>query len=454
MSIATIILAAGVGTRMKSDRPKFLHTIAGRSLVEWSVIASESVSTHPPVVVVGHEKEQVIEHLRTRVQYAYQDEQLGTGHAAWQAESVVRGQANIVIVIYADMPLLRGRTLQKLAQLFEEAKSKGNCALAMLTIEREDPQGFGRILRDNDGHIQEIIEEVDCTPEQLLIKELNPGIYCFDAEWLWENLQHVPLSAKGEYYLTDMIGIAVKQGREVVSMPADASEVDGINDRLQLAAAEKSMRQRIREKHMMAGVTIVDPNTTYIDDTVQIERDVTILPGCLLQGDTIIGTNSVIGPYTHIVGSSIGNGCTIRNSFVEEASVADACEIGPFAHLRKGAILDTGVHMGNFGEVKNSYLGPGTKMGHFSYIGDAHIAGNVNIGAGTITCNYDGVAKHKTTIEQDVFLGSDTLLVAPVVIEQGARTGAGSVVTQDIPANSLVYGVPAKQPPKKKKENM
>ena len=452
MTIATVILAAGFGTRMKSNRPKFLHTVAGRSLVEWSVIAGEAVSTLPPIVVVGHGREQVIDHLSDRVQYAYQDDQLGTGHAAWQAESIVRGQADTVIVIYADMPLLHGATLQKLAQLFEEAKSKGNCAVAMLTIERKDPQGFGRILRNSDGHIQAIVEEADCTPEQKLIRELNPGIYCFDAEWLWENFKYVPLSAKGEYYLTDMIGIAVKQGRQVVSTLADPDEVNGINNRVQLALAEKIMRQRIREEHMMSGVTIVDPDSTYIDDTVQIGQDVTILPGCLLQGNTTIGTCSIVGPYAQVTDSVIGNGCVITNSVIESATVANECEIGPFGHLRTGAILDTGVHMGNFGEVKNSYLGPGTKMGHFSYVGDAHLDGNVNIGAGTITCNYDGISKHKTKIGRDVFLGSDTLLVAPVVLEKGARTGAGSIVTNDVPANTLVYGAPAKQPQKQSRE--
>ncbi|MEZ4713843.1 MAG: bifunctional UDP-N-acetylglucosamine diphosphorylase/glucosamine-1-phosphate N-acetyltransferase GlmU [Caldilineaceae bacterium] len=444
MNLSVIILAAGYGTRMKSDIPKFLHPIAGRSMVEWAVRAGELATDELPVVVVGHGSEHVMAHLGERVQYAMQDQQLGTAHAAMQAQSVLIGQSDAVIVIYADMPLLRGETLRDLADLFMRERAQSDVAMAMLTIVRDDAQGFGRIVRNQEGHIQAIVEEAVCTPEQRNIRELNPGVYCFDATWLWDNLPKVTASPKGEYYLTDMVEIAVSQGCRVVSMFADLAEVDGVNTRVQLAQAEVAMRKRIADRHMLAGVTILDPSATYIDDDVEIGQDTTILPGCLLQGTTKIGAHCMIGPHSRIIDSKIGDHCMITYSVLESASVANHCEIGPFGRLRKGAQLDDHVHMGNFGEIKNSYLGPGTKMGHFSYVGDAEIEGQVNIGAGTITVNYDGQNKHKTTIGQGAFIGSDTLLVAPVNVGRGAKTGAGSVVTHDIPDDTLVYGVPAR----------
>jgi bifunctional UDP-N-acetylglucosamine pyrophosphorylase / glucosamine-1-phosphate N-acetyltransferase len=278
----------------------------------------------------------------------------------------------------------------------------------------------------------------------LEIRELNPGIYCFDGDWLWENLLNLAVSSKGEYFLTDMVAMAMDQGRRVVSVLAPVEDVYGINNRSHLAQAAAVMRRRILERHLLAGVAIIDPATTYIDDAVQIGQDTTILPGSHLQGWTSIGADCVIGPNSRVLDSVIGDGCRIEYSVIEEARMDDGSEIGPFGHLRKGAHLGVGVHMGNFGEVKNSYLGPGTKMGHFSYIGDATVGANVNIGAGTITCNYDGLRKSRTILDDDVFLGSDTLLVAPVHLAAGARTGAGSVVTHDVDENTLVYGVPAR----------
>ena len=444
MNVCSIILAAGYGTRMKSDVPKFLHPVAGRAMVEWAVRAGEIATEQLPVVVVGHGREQVMAHLGDRVRYAMQEQQLGTAHAAQQAQSILQGQSDAVIVIYADMPLLRGETLSQLAALFARERTQSDVAIAMLTIVRDDPQGFGRIVRDHDGHIQAIVEEAVCTPEQRNIRELNPGVYCFDAAWLWENISKVAVSPKGEYYLTDMVEIAVAQERKVVSMYADVEEVDGVNTRVQLAHAEAAMRRRIAERHMLAGVTILDPSATYIDDDVEIGQDTTILPGCLLQGSTKIGAHCTIGPQSRIIDSKIGDHCMITYSVLESASVANHCEIGPFGRLRPGAQLDDHVHMGNFGEIKNSYLGPGTKMGHFSYVGDTEIEGQVNIGAGTITVNYDGQNKHKTTIGKGAFIGSDTLLVAPVSVGRSAKTGAGSVVTHDVPDDTLVYGVPAR----------
>jgi bifunctional UDP-N-acetylglucosamine pyrophosphorylase / glucosamine-1-phosphate N-acetyltransferase len=396
------------------------------------------------VVVVGHGQEQVRAALADRVLYAVQEKMLGTGHAVMQAESALLRKADRVVVLYADMPLLQASTLQRLLRHYDENYSTGRLAVAMLTIQREDPQGFGRIVRDEKGYVQAIVEEVDCSPEQLKVRELNPGIYCFDAEWLWDNLPNLTVSSKGEYFLTDMVGIAVGQGRQVITLDAPIEDVYGINTRIHLAQAARVMRRRVVDAHLLAGVTIVDPENTYIDATVQINRDTTILPGTHLEGRTVIGEDCVIGPNTRMVDSIIGDGCRVEYSVVEEARMEAGSEIGPFGHLRKGAHLGPGVHMGNFGEVKNSYLGPGTKMGHFSYIGDATIGANVNIAAGTITCNFDGVRKHRTTLEDDVFLGSDTLLVAPVHLAKGSQTGAGSVVTRNVEAGQLVYGVPAR----------
>ena len=446
MRLATVILAAGYGTRMKSKLPKVLHPLAGRALVEWSVEAVEGISHGLPLVVIGHGGEQVKELLGSRVRYAVQEERLGTGHAVLQAREQLQGTADAVLVIYADMPLLQEATLRHFVDVFAENWKQGNLAMAMLTVEREDPQGFGRVVRNQAGEVQAIVEEVDCTPEQRQIRELNSGIYCFDAAWLWANLPNVPLSPKGEYYLTDLAGMAVEQGLRVVAAPAPLEDVYGINTRGHLAVAGEVLRRRIAERHMAAGVTIVDPSATYIDAQVTIGPDTVILPGTLLQGSTQIGEDCVIGPHSQIRDSRIGNGCRVIQSVVEQARMEDGSEIGPFGHLRSGAHLGPGVHMGNFGEVKNSYLGPGTKMGHFSYVGDATIGANVNIGAGVITCNYDGARKHPTVIEDGVFLGSDTMLVAPVRLGQGARTGAGSVVTRDVEPGELVYGVPARPP--------
>jgi bifunctional UDP-N-acetylglucosamine pyrophosphorylase/glucosamine-1-phosphate N-acetyltransferase len=444
MKMTAVILAAGFGTRMKSALPKVMHPLLGRPLVDWAVRAVQPLLDAPPVLVVGHGREQVQQLLGDRCQYVVQEELLGTGHAVWQAEQKLRGAADVVLVTYGDMPLLRTATLEQLLAHFARARTTANPAIAMLTVTRDDPQGFGRIVRDDAGAIVAIVEEADCTPQQKLIRELNPGVYCFDAAWLWDNLPRLTVSAKGEYYLTDLVGMAVAQGRAVVTAPAPTAEVDGVNTRIHLAQAGVVLQRRILEQHMLAGVTIVDPATTYIEDTVTIGMDTVVLPGCTLQGETAIGARCQIGPYTQIVDSALADECRATYSVIEAARMDAHAEIGPFGHLRKGAHLGEGVHMGNFGEVKDSYLAPGVKMGHFSYIGNAQIGANVNIGAGTITCNYDGKNKNKTVVGDDVFIGSDTLLVAPVTLGARARTGAGSVVTRDVPAETLVYGTPAR----------
>ncbi len=442
VSIDIVILAAGQGTRMKSKQPKVLHPLGGIPLILHSVRMARDVSQQPPVVVVGHGAETVREVVGDLALFVVQEEQLGTGHAVMQAQPLLQMQGSqYVIVIYADMPLLRAETLRALV----EAQQVAPGPFTMLTHVTDTPRGFGRILRDSAGTVQAIVEEAVATPEQKAIREVNVGVYCFDAAWLWANLSRLELSPKGEYYLTDLVAIAVGDGLPINAIIAeDGTEVMGINTREHLAEAEAALRRRVNRDLMLQGVTILDPQTTYIHPGVRIGPDTTILPNTTIWGATTIGEDCVIGPGTFIRDSTIGSGCEVRVSVVEQATLEDGCDVGPFGHLRKGAYLERGVHMGNFGEVKNSRLRRGVKMGHFSYIGDADIGEETNIGAGTITCNYDGKQKHKTVTGKNVFIGSDTMLVAPVTLGDGARTGAGAVVTRDVPPNALVVGVPAR----------
>ena len=449
MNLAVVVLAAGQSTRMKSEWPKVLHLLAGRPMISYAVETAAQLGAGKPVLVVGHSMERVREVVGDAAEYVVQEKQLGTGHAVLQARSLLEGRCDAVLVTYGDMPLLTVETLRRLIARQAEDRSP----IAVLTLRAENPRGFGRIVRDAEGHVLGIVEEVDCTPEQLAIRELNAGVYCFDAPWLWEHLPRLPLSRKGEYYLTGLVGLAVAEGARVATVAADdEAECLGINTRVHLAEAEKVMRQRINRHWMLEGVTLVDPATTYIDATVEIGQDTVIYPNTHLRGKTRIGRQCAIGPNCVLVDTTVGDRCSIKLSVTEQALLEDDVDIGPFAHLRKGAHLARGVHMGNFGEVKNSYLGPGTKMGHFSYLGDATVGADVNIGAGTITCNYDGVRKHRTVIEEGAFIGSDTMLVAPVRVGAGAKTGAGSVVTHDVPPGSVVYGVPARVRRKERKE--
>ncbi len=443
MSTTTaVILAAGQGTRMLSTLPKVLHPILGRPLAHYALDAARSATASQPVMVIGHGGDAVRQALGEAAHYVVQEPQLGTAHAVQQAETLLKGRTDYVLVTYADMPLLRAETLTRLVQ----AQQAQRGPVTMLTVIAEDPRGFGRILRDADGRVSGIVEEAQATPEQLKIHELNVGVYCFSADFLWDALRRVPLSPKGEYYLTDVIGIAVADGLDVQALAAeDAAEMIGINTRVHLAEAAALLRERINRQWMLAGVTLTAPATTYIEPGVAVGRDTVIEPNTHLRGKTIIGENCIIGPNTVIVDTSIGSHCKVLASMLESAVMEDHVEIGPFGHLRKGAYLCQGVHMGNFGEVKNSRLGPGTKMGHFSYIGDAGIEADVNIGAGTITCNFgmDG-KKSRTEIGAGAFIGSDTLLVAPVTIGKGAVTGSGAVVTHDVPPDTIVVGVPAR----------
>ena len=441
MKITPILLAAGLGTRMRSRLPKVLHPVCGLPMLAHSLAAVRQVSTETPVVVIGHGAEAVRTWLGLDARCVLQDPPLGTGHAVLQAESILAEKTDLVLVTYADMPLLRPETLQQLV----ETQSKNPGPLTLLTVIAPDPRGFGRVVRDTQGRIQSIVEEAAASPEQLSLHELNVGAYCFRAAWLWEALHRLPVSKKGEYYLTDTVAFAIQSGQVVESiLCTDLYETIGINTRLHLAEADAAMRSRINTSYMLAGVTILDPASTYIHAGVTIGQDTTILPNTYLEGKTTIGENCVIGPETVIRDTTVGSDCKVVKSVLESAVVEEHVDMGPFAHLRKGAHLCRGVHMGNFGEVKDSTLGPGTKMGHFSYIGNARIEQNVNIGAGTITCNYDGVSKNLTEIGENAFIGSDTMLVAPVEIGEGAKTGAGAVVTKNVHPYTLAVGVPAR----------
>jgi len=450
MTIASIILAAGQGTRMRSKLPKVLHPLAGKPMVWHALNAVKAVTVLPPVLVVGYKAETIKEAIGEGVDYALQEKQLGTGHAVASARDLLEGKADTILVTFADMPLLQQETLVHLMDLHKKTDSP----VTMTSFIGDEARGFGRVVRDDAGHVTAIVEQAVATLEQLAIREYNVSAYCFDAQWLWEALTRIPISPKGEYYLTDVVGMAVEQGYAVVSLVLeDPQEAIGLNNRVHLAVAEKVMRQRINTQWMLAGVTITDPDTTYIEADVKIGQDTVIPPNTHLRGQTVIGEDCEIGPDTKVIDSQVGNHVHLLASVLEEAQVADHVEMGPFCHLRKGAVLDEGVHLGNFAEVKDSYLGVGTKMGHFSYIGNAKIGSNVNIGAGTITCNYDGEEKHPTEIGNDVFLGSDTMLVAPVKIGDRSITGAGSVVTRDVPQDTLVVGVPAKEKRKLEKSD-
>jgi len=453
---AAIVLAAGKGTRMRSTLPKVLHQVAGLPLLAHVLNAIDSIpstaafaplnsttNSHRPIVVLGHEAKQVEDHFGTRSYYALQEEQLGTAHAVLAAENTVQELNPVpqtILVCYGDTPLISGQILARV--LFEHITNQAT--LTFLTAITEPPSDFGRVVRNIHGNVLEIVEMKRATEEQKRINEVNSGVYCFDQSWLWPALHTLPQNASGEYYLTDLVAMASSQGCKITTVSGSLDETIGINDRVQLAAAERILRSRVLEQLMFAGVTILDPACTYIDAQVEIGSDTVILPGTMITGKTRIGSACRIGPGTTIDNSVLGEGCIVRNSVLEGSTLEDGVSIGPFSHCRPGAHLARNVRMGNFGEVKNSYIGAETDIHHFSYIGDATLGEHVNIGAGTITCNYDGVKKNHTTIGEGASIGSDTMLIAPVTVGEYAKTGAGSVVNRDVPPGAVVVGVPAR----------
>ena len=449
MKVSAVILAAGMSKRMKSAIPKVLHPLLGRPMIEYSLEAVKETITEKPVIIIGHGAQAVKKAVGDRAECALQKKLLGTGDAVNAARYLLEGKTDLVLVVNADLPLLKPESIRELVDL----QTNNTGPLSLLTFLGNESRGFARIVRSSAGKVVGIVEEKAATPQQLAIKEFNVGIYCFTAQWLWDNLRNIKLSPVGEYYLTDLIRMASEQNLSVKALTLhDPVEAMGINNRIHLAEVETILRRRINEGWMQEGVSMLDPERVYIEKSVTIGRDTILYPDTYLRGITLIGEGCEIGPNTIITDSKIGNRCIILMSVIEGAILEDEVSMGPFARLRQGTQLGKGVHMGNFGEIKNSTLGPGVKIGHFSYIGDAEIGENTNIGAGVVTCNFDGVKKNKTEIGANAFIGSDTMLRAPVKIGEGAYTGAGSVVTHDVPAHTIVAGVPAKTLKKRKKK--
>ena len=450
-TINVLILAAGLGTRMKSDQAKVLHKLGSRPLIDH--ILRTALKLHPEkiFVVIGHQAEKVEEAARAAVgaaaaeklSFVLQKEQRGTGHAVICAAEAMKQSRGSLLILYGDTPLVRLETLRKLIAEHE----RGKHAATFLTIRLTDPPAYGRIMRDPQGNFLKIIEERDCTSEQRRINELNPGFYCFDIPALFSALKKLePANAQKEYYLTDVPEHMLAEGHSVMALyHENAEELDGINTRAELAEMWKRLRHETIDRLMESGVTIVDPDSTYIDDTVTIGRDTIIHPQVILEGDSRIGSNCQINSWSHLTNVEIGDECQVLNSCVMVNSKLTARNsIGPFAHLRMQTELAEEAVVGNFVEVKKSKLGRKTKSMHLTYLGDATIGDRVNIGAATVTCNYDGKQKHQTIIEDDVKIGSDTMLVAPVRVGRGAVSGAGSVIIEDVPPDTLVAGVPAK----------
>jgi len=435
---AVVVLAAGEGTRMKSALPKVLHPIAGRPLLWHAVAAARGLDPQHLLVVIGHGREQVAGYLAEAEPEAVpvvQDRQLGTGHAVRTALSSVDELDGTVVVTYGDVPLLTTETLAELIA----AHTASSAGATVLTAQLPDPAGLGRIVRSPDGLLASIVEEKDATAEQRAITEVNSGIYVFDGKLLRAALgQLSTANAQGEEYLTDVIGILRADGQSVAAVPAaDPDQTLGVNDRVQLAQVGRLLNERLLEQWMRAGVTVVDPATTRVDTTVVLEPDVVLQPGTRLEGDTVIRTGAVIGPDCTLRDTEVGAGAVIWYAVARGARIGADATIGPYVSLRPGTTLADGVHVGTFVEMKNAEVGPGTKVPHLSYVGDAAIGEQSNIGAATVTVNYDGISKHRTVIGSHVRTGSGNMFVAPVTVGDGAYTAAGSVITDDVPAGAM-----------------
>lgn len=438
MSTAAIVLAAGAGTRMKSKKPKVAHEVLGKPLVRWVIDAARDAGVERVVSVVGHAREQVVPLVEADTDVVVQERQDGTAGAVAVCAEALADFDGSLVVLSGDCPLITADTISELVRAREEA----DAAVVVLTMEFANPFGYGRIVRAADGSVERIVEQKDATPEQAAITECNSGFYCFDARALFSALDQVSDdNAQGEFYLTDVLEICRRAGRRVIGVPAaDVSECLGVNSRAQLAEATGIMRDRINARHLAAGVTMWDPSSVWIGPDVKIARDVEILPQVILMGSTVIGEDSVIGPNTRLTDTAVGRGCVIDETIAVEAVVDDGATCGPRAYLRPAAHLCEGAKAGTHVEIKKSTIGAGSKVPHLSYVGDATIGEGVNLGAGTITCNYDGAKKWPTVIGDGVFVGSSTMLVAPVNVGAGSLIGAGSVITKDVSPDALALG--------------
>lgn len=430
-----IILSAGKGTRMKSAVNKMLHPIMGKPMVGYPVEASLESGVEEVVSVLGVDADKVKEYLKETCQFVYQEEQLGTAHAVRQAADIMKHKQGTTLVICGDTPLISSSTINQLFNHHEQSNAKAT----ILTATAQDPYGYGRVIRSDDGNVAKIVEHKDATPSELAVTEINTGTYCFDNQALFEALEQVDNdNAQGEYYLPDVIEILNGQNKSVSAYQIDCmSDALGVNDRNALAQATALMRQRINQAHMTAGVTLIDPDNTYIDIDVKIGSDTVIEPGVYIKGQTTIGNGVMIGMGSVLNDAVIDDHVTIQSSSIEKATVGAHCTIGPNSRLREGAVLKESVHIGNYVEVKNSVMDCYAKAGHHAYIGDARIGQRVNISCGVIFANYDGSQKHTSVIEEDVFIGSNVTIVSPINVSKGAFLAAGSTITEDVAADTL-----------------
>lgn len=434
-SITSIILAAGEGKRMYSKTPKVLHKVCGIPMVEHVVNCARKLSHSEPVVVIGHGADQVSQAI-TGVRFVIQQSRLGTGHAVMQAEKyIIDGD---ILILCGDTPLLRPEVLMEM----HEAHRAEGCSATILTADIEDPEGYGRIVRNGEKFVEAIVEEKDADSSTKLIKEVNSGIYFFRARELREALKYLNNNnAQGEYYLTDVISIMREKTLKIGAYKIkDTEDIMGVNNRCQLSEANEIMRGRIAKELMLGGVTIVDPKSTYIEASVKIERDVTIYPGCILEGDTVIQEDSVIGPDTRIKDGKIGKGASIQNSVVLESSIGEGTSVGPFAYIRPGNKIGKYARIGDFVEMKNSNFGDHSKASHLTYVGDGDVGSNVNLGCGVVFVNYDGKRKHRTYVGDNSFIGCNVNLIAPVRVNENSYVAAGTTVTKEVPQDSLAIG--------------
>jgi len=436
-----VVLAAGEGKRMHSDRPKVLHALCGQPLLTYVLDALDGAGVSRPVAVIGHAADSVRAVVGTRAECVEQREQLGTGHAVMQALPYLAAGGGPILVLYGDTPLVRSQTLVALLDLHRTS----GAAATILTAALPDPTGYGRVIRAGDGSVARIVEEADASPEEARITEVNAGSYVFELDALREALAQLrPDNTQREYYLTDTIAWLLRTGRTVRALLAPAEEAMGVNSRRELAAVEAVMRRRLLDRLMDHGVTIVDPAATYVHAGVQVGHDTIIHPQTYLEGKTIVGRACVIGPQARLVDAVLRDEVTVEASTVVGGEIGEGSRVGPYSRLRPGSRVGRYVEIGNYAEIKNSTIGDYTKVHHMSYIGDATVGARVNIGAGTVTCNFDGRRKYQTVIEDEAFIGSDSMLIAPVRIGRGAVTGAGSVVNKDVPPGGVAVGVPAR----------
>ena len=441
--LLTVVLAAGKGTRMKSDTNKVLHKIAGKEMVNHVIDTAEKISSKV-VCIVGHQAEDVKKAIKTDVSFKLQSEQLGTGHAVMQARNEIENHSGDVLILYADIPLIKENTLRNMIEYHDNQSAN----LTIVTTLLKNPTGYGRIIKNDDSEIIKIVEEDDATSKEKKINEINSGIMCINSNSLVKALDDLDNdNAQSEYYLTDVVDSVRSEKGKILSYTIDdKEEITGVNDRVNLSKAEKTIRERINKVHMVNGVTIIDPQTTYIDEDVEIGADTIIYPFTYIEGKTKIGSHNIIKPHNHIIDTIIGDQNNIKNNnVIKESTIKNECNIGPFAHIRPGCIIADGVKIGDYVELKKADISEKTKVPHLAYVGDAEIGSQTNVGAGTIFANYDGENKHKTIIGNSVFIGSNSTLVAPLKIGDKGKTGAGAVVTKDVNEDTTVIGVPARE---------